>query len=282
MLLIKKAVTIASKLLSSKKNAKSIGFVPTMGALHEGHISLINLSEQENDTTVCSIFINPTQFNDAIDFEKYPVTIEKDILLLLQNSADILFFPSVTEIYADGIQNLAHYNLGYIETILEGAHRPGHFQGVCQVVYRLLNIVQPDKIYVGQKDYQQYLIIKKLLQITGLKSTIVLSTTLREADGLAMSSRNMRLNNNDRKKAVSIFDTLLFIKHNYQNIDFQILKQQAVKKIMEAGFEKVDYAEIANAETLEPVNSLAKNLKLIALIAATINGVRLIDNILIN
>ena len=183
-----------------------------MGALHSGHISLITNSKIQNQLTVSSIFVNPTQFNNAKDFEKYPITLEKDIDQLEKNGCNVLFLPPVEEIYTDGLNKLPHYNLGYLETVLEGKYRPGHFQGVCQVVHRLLNIVQPDYLYLGQKDYQQCMVIKKLIELTQLKINVVISNTLRENDGLAMSSRNMRLNEEERKLSVKIFETLSFIK----------------------------------------------------------------------
>src|SRR5687767_5855488 len=149
MILVKKAADLNGHIENAKKNSRHIGFVPTMGALHEGHVTLVRASVKENPVTVCSIFINPTQFNDVKDFEKYPVTIEKDILLLENNDCDILFLPSVKEIYPHGLQSTQHYDLGYLETILEGKYRPGHFQGVCQVMNRLLSLVQPNNLYMG-------------------------------------------------------------------------------------------------------------------------------------
>ena len=210
MILFKKITELTHFLAKKKKNGNLIGFVPTMGALHNGHLSLIAQCKMQNTITVSSIFVNPTQFNQAKDFEKYPVTLENDINLLEKAGCDVLFLPSVTEIYPNGIANLPQYQLGYLETVLEGKYRPGHFQGVCQVVHRLLDIVQPNNLYLGQKDYQQCMVIKKLVEITNLNINIVVGSTLREANGLAMSSRNMRLNDDERKKAVKIAETLFF------------------------------------------------------------------------
>ena len=151
----------------SAEKGKTIGFVPTMGALHAGHISLIKASKNENPITVCSIFVNPTQFNDPKDFEKYPVTIEKDIDMLKEAGCDVLFLPSVEEMYPEGIVTENHYDLGYLETILEGKFRPGHFQGVCMVMQRLLKIVSRIDLYLGQKDYQQCMVIKRLIELMG-------------------------------------------------------------------------------------------------------------------
>lgn len=259
---------------------QTIGFVPTMGALHQGHISLIEQSKEETDLTVCSIFVNPTQFNDPKDFDRYPVTIDTDTKKLLHCGCDVLFIPSPKEIYPNGIQQLEHYNLGFIETVLDGKYRPGHFQGVCQVVYRLLSIVAPHFMFLGQKDYQQCMVIEKMTQLTGLGTAIRICPTLREADGLAMSSRNMRLNEQERKQAGTIYETLTFMKKELQPGNLQALKQKATDLLQAKGF-KVDYTEIANASTLELLNEWDGNDRLVALIAAFVNEVRLIDNMIL-
>jgi pantoate--beta-alanine ligase len=281
MILFKTAVGVEQKLRAFKNENKSIGFVPTLGALHNGHISLIEASKKQNDITVCSIFVNPTQFNDADDFKKYPVTIEKDILLLEENETDILFLPSVKEIYPSGTDNLLHYDLGFIETILEGKYRPGHFQGVCEVVHRLLSIIQPDNLFLGQKDYQQCMVLKKMIDSLELKTKLVISPTLRETSGLAMSSRNMRLNEDDKIKAITVYQSLLFIKKNIHTKNIETLKAEAAEMLLQNGFEKVDYVEIADAETLSPISHWSEKTKIVALIAAFIGGVRLIDNMVI-
>ena len=176
-----------------------------------------------------SIFINPTQFNDPTDFKKYPVTLEKDIVMLEAAGCDILFLPSVEEIYPDGTTTTMHYDLGYLETILEGHYRPGHFQGVCMVVHRLLDIVKPDNLYIGQKDYQQCMVIKRLIELIGMKDLIQvnISPTLREPDGLAMSSRNMRLSDEERKNAVNIYQTLHFVKEQIADGRSGFLKEKS-------------------------------------------------------
>lgn len=265
------------------QNKESIGFVPTMGALHQGHLSLIELSKKQATVTVCSIFVNPTQFNDPKDFEKYPVTIEQDLQLLEQAKCDILFLPSVNEMYPNGNVSKQHYELGYLENLLEGSFRPGHFQGVCQVVHRLLDIVQPDTIFLGQKDYQQCMVISKLIELIGMNKTgLIIGNTLREKSGLAMSSRNMRLNEDEKQQATAIYKTLTFIKQNIQQGSLQQLLVEANKKIQESGFEKIDYISICNATTLQPVEIWDGEEKLVALIAAFLNGVRLIDNTTLN
>jgi len=259
----------------------SIGLVPTMGALHAGHISLVQQSKEESDITACSIFVNPVQFNDPKDFERYPVTIEKDILLLEANKTDILFLPSVGEIYPAGLSAIRHYGLGYLENILEGYYRPGHFQGVCNAVHRLLDIIEPHQIFLGQKDYQQCLVLKKMMQVFFPSIELNIINTVREADGLAMSSRNMRLSTEARAKAVAIYETLEFIKQNILDTPVQDLKHQAVKNILANGFDKVDYVEICDAETLLSVPDYTNNKKIIALAAAFIDGTRSIDNMVI-
>jgi pantoate--beta-alanine ligase len=281
MILFKTITQLAAYIAEKKKIGNTIGFAPTMGALHNGHISLITNSKQGNNITVCSIFVNPTQFNQAKDFEKYPITIEKDIDMLEKNGCDILFLPSVKEIYTDGITQQPHYDLGYLETVLEGKYRQGHFQGVCQVVNRLLQIVQPHNLYLGQKDYQQCMVIKKLIELAHLKINIIICTTLRENDGLAMSSRNMRLNEQERKMAVKISETLSFIKKEIKPGYLQDLKERANQYLTTENF-KVDYVEIANASDLTILENWDGKQKLVALAAAYLNEVRLIDNMLLN
>jgi pantoate--beta-alanine ligase len=254
-----------------------------MGALHAGHISLVEASKKENSLTICSIFVNPTQFNDPGDFEKYPITIEKDIEMLEEAGCDVLFLPDLEEIYPRGSQTSRHYELGYLETVLEGKFRPGHFQGVCMVVERLLEIVKPAKLYLGQKDYQQCMVIKKLISLMRQKDNIIIkiTPTLREPDGLAMSSRNMRLNTEERKKAISIYETLSFIKQNIKEGNLQGLKQSARELLETSGF-RIDYVEIARADDLSLVNDWDGKTNVVALIAAFSGEVRLIDNMIIH
>lgn len=281
MILIKRIADLQQTLAECPKTGKKTGFVPTMGALHAGHISLINNSNQSGDRVIASIFVNPTQFNDPKDFEKYPVTIEKDIDMLESAGCDILFLPDEKEIYPDGRNNLPHYNLGYLETVLEGKYRPGHFQGVCQVVHRLLQIVAPDRLYLGQKDYQQCMVIKKMVEITGLSTAIIVGDTLRETDGLAMSSRNMRLSATERTRAVRISETLEFIKQQVRPGYIDDLTIRAEQYLTAEGF-TVDYVAIANADNLALLSNWDGEIKIVALVAAYLNDVRLIDNMLLN
>jgi pantoate--beta-alanine ligase len=281
MILIKRIADLNILITTLKTTGHTIGFVPTMGALHQGHISLIKYSNNACTTTICSIFVNPTQFNDPKDFDKYPVTIENDLNVLEINKCDIVFMPSVAEMYPNGFSHLPDYDLGYLETVLEGKYRPGHFQGVCQVVHRLLEIVQPDLLYLGQKDYQQCMVIKKLIELTGIKTQLSICPTLRENDGLAMSSRNMRLNDAERQKAVRLSEILQFIKKEIYIGYTKDLTERARLYLSAEGF-KVDYVAIADAETLALVENWDGSLKIVALVAAYLNEVRLIDNMLIN
>jgi pantoate--beta-alanine ligase len=280
MILFKNIKDIRLFIEAQKEKGLTTGFVPSMGALHRGHLSLIENSKQQNDITICSIFVNPTQFNDPKDFEKYPITIETDIYLLEKAACDILFMPSADEIYPGGNQNKTHYELGYLENILEGKYRPGHFQGVCQVMDRLLNIIQPTNLYLGQKDYQQCMVIKKLVEIIDLKTNIIICTTLREPDGLAMSSRNVRLNETARKQAAKIYQTLSLIKDELKPGNLNNLKQKAIGNLLAGGF-TIDYVEIADAATLIVMEDWNGNTRLVAVCAAFLNEVRLIDNMLL-
>lgn len=273
-----------SHLLEKKRIAKhQIGFVPTMGALHVGHLSLVHEAKKQGKIVVCSIFVNPAQFNDPEDFKKYPVTLEKDILMFEEAGCDILFIPSVQDIYPTGIDHLKHYELGFLETVLEGKFRPGHFQGVCQVVHRLLEIVLPDNLYLGQKDYQQCMVIKRLIELIGLNDKIKINIcpTLREEDGLAMSSRNTRLLPDDRKKAATISAALHYIRENLKPGDTKKIKGEANEMLHQKEF-KVDYIELADADTLALVENWNGKQKIVALAAAFLSNVRLIDNMVIN
>ncbi len=263
-----------------KASEKKIGFVPTMGALHLGHISLINNSKQQNDITVCSIFVNPTQFNNATDFEKYPVTIETDLDKLEAAGCDAVFLPNSEEVYPKRNATPV-YTLGYLETLMEGKFRPGHYQGVCQVVDRLLALVKPANLYLGQKDYQQCMVIKKLIEHKNIDTAIHIEKTVREHDGLAMSSRNARLNDFERKQAVKIFETLSFIKNNLKPGRLESIKGQATAFLSANGF-KVDYVEIADAASLEILQQWNGTTSIVALVAAYLNEVRLIDNFVLD
>jgi pantoate--beta-alanine ligase len=281
MILFKKINDLHKWLDNHRKKGDRLGFVPTMGALHNGHLSLISYSKKENEKTICSIFVNPTQFNDPKDFEKYPITLEQDITLLEAAGCDVLFLPSVAEMYPQGLKASQVYDLGFLETVLEGKFRPGHFQGVCMVVHRLLDIVKPDNLYLGQKDYQQCMVIEKLVSLTGMQELITVNVcpTLRETDGLAMSSRNMRLGEEERKKAVTIFRTLTLIKETLKPGPTAELLING-KAMLEAEGFRIDYLEIADAKDLSPVTNWDGQQPLVLLAAAFLNEIRLIDNML--
>ena len=281
MIIFKKKIDISNYIVNYKKTSGKIGFIPTMGALHKGHISLIEASKKTDTLTICSIFVNPTQFNNTADFEKYPVTIEKDIDLLEKAGCNVLFLPSVEEIYPADSSTTLPYELGFIETVLDGKYRPGHFQGVCNVVQRLLDIVQPNTIYLGQKDYQQCMVIRKLTELIQSPTQIIVCPTLRESDGLAMSSRNMRLTSVERMKAVKISEVLLFIKQEIKPGNLQDLKQRCINYLTNEGY-NVDYVEIADATNLTLLQNWDGKTKLVALVAAFLNEVRLIDNRIVN
>ena len=283
MIIFKKAENLKNYLGSHRNNKKlKIGFVPTMGALHQGHISLIEACKKENDLSVSSIFVNERQFNNRIDFEKYPASVDGDIYKLEKAACGVLFLPTEVEVYPVTYAN-KHFDLGYVETVFEGTYRPGHFQGVCQVVERLLDIVSPDVLYLGQKDYQQCIVIKKLVDLMGQsdKINIRIHPTMREADGLAMSSRNIRLSKEDRETAPNIHKALMHIKNNLHEGDLKQLINRAKEKLQTHDF-KIDYLEVADAETLELVNEPKPKQKLVVLVAASLGEVRLIDNMLLN
>jgi pantoate--beta-alanine ligase len=281
MIIYKYAKDLKNHLREIKLYATSVGFVPTMGALHEGHLSLLNESKKTAEITVASIFVNPTQFNNADDFKKYPKTIEQDILLLEENSCDILFLPDEKEIYPDKESKRKHFDLGYLETILEGKFRPGHFQGVCLVVEKLLNIVEPDFLFMGQKDFQQCMVIKKLIELMGANIQLIICPILREESGLAMSSRNLRFNPSERKLASQLHLALDSIKNNRSKENFSMLKNTAITNLQNKGF-KVEYLELVKKDNLKLVTDFDDNENIVLLIAAYLNEVRLIDNVLIN
>lgn len=263
-----------------KQKGITTGFVPTMGALHHGHISLIDQSKKATDLTICSIFVNPTQFNDPKDFEKYPVTISTDIEFLLKADVHVLFLPPVKEIYPNGTKEKPHYDLGFLETVLEGKYRFGHFQGVCQVMHRLLDIVKADHLFMGQKDYQQCMVINHLINTKHIPTKLHIAPTLRETDGLAMSSRNMRLTKEQRQRAVAISQTLSQMKKQLQQGSLRKIKEEATTFLTSKGF-RVDYTEIAHVDTLALINNWNGTDPVVALIAAYIGEVRLIDNMLL-
>lgn len=282
MHIIKRFVDLKGYLNVRQKRSPSqiIGFVPTMGALHEGHLSLIKESCSGCDISICSIFVNPTQFGESNDLKKYPKPIEKDIELLVNNGCDVLFLPSVEEVYPATYTH-RNFDLGGIDLVFEGKSRVGHFQGVCNVIYRFFDQIKPHKAYFGQKDFQQTVVVKKLVNTTSLNTKICVVPIKREPGGLAMSSRNIRLSNNGRKKASFINESLKLIKNNFREIGLSNSVDLAKKYILKNENAKLDYLVVAEKDTLKGVETY-ENKKLVILIAVNYEGVRLLDNIILD
>jgi pantoate--beta-alanine ligase len=282
MILFKSSIQLNQYIQKQKDSALSIGFVPTMGALHQGHISLINQSKATCNITVCSIFVNPTQFNDINDFNQYPITIEQDIYMLEMATCDVLFLPTVDDMYPSSFDKSKDYDLGFIETVFEGAYRAGHFNGVCMVVERLLQIVTPNKLFLGQKDYQQCIVLKRLIELMQVHIDLIICPIAREENGLAMSSRNRRLSDAMKDKAKIIYQSFNNIKQAITTINSVQLIDNTKHYLLQNGFDKIDYLSLANAETLEPIDVWNGTTKIVVLIAAFTEGVRLIDNMILN
>ena len=281
MIVHRRSRALSEQLARCRDRGESVAFVPTMGALHRGHISLIHKASALCDRVVCSIFVNPTQFNDPSDFEKYPVTIESDMHMLALSGVDFLFLPTVAEIYPDGVGNPPHYDLGMLDRLLEGEHRPGHFQGVSRVVHRLLMVTGPDVLVMGAKDFQQCMVCRRLIEIESLPVRLVTAETVRESNGLAMSSRNRRLSEAGRERASVIHSILEHWKSALGEVSIGELETQALTRLETEGF-KPEYACIRNPFTLEPVGNWDGASPLVGLVAAWLEGVRLIDNSMIH
>ncbi len=275
-----KIEALDERLSELRKQHKTIGFVPTMGALHKGHISLIERSNRENDTSVCSVFVNPIQFNNQNDLLKYPHTPESDIEMLSNEGCDIIFIPSREQMYPESLK-LENYHFGTLETVMEGKFRPGHFNGVAVVVKRFFDIVQPNKAYFGLKDFQQLAIIKDLVRQIGSKIEIVECGIIREVDGLAMSSRNSRLSAIQRKVAPYIYEVLLAVKEKAGEMSIEELKAWTLEQINREDLMKIEYFEIVSPISLMPVNEQNKHLGSVACIALYMDEIRLIDNIIL-
>ena len=268
---------MANAIRQERTAGYTIGFVPTMGALHDGHLSLIKESVKENDVTVCSIFVNPIQFNNKQDLEKYPRNLEEDSRLLQNGGCDYVFIPENREIYPDGTPEL-NVNFGSLDKVLEGKFRPGHFRGVAIVVQRLFEIITPDNAYFGMKDYQQLLVIRHLVSTLGIPVKIHACPTLREHDGLAMSSRNLRLTIGEREMASLIFQTLQKSKEKVGKIPVKQLREWAIKRINSNPAFQVEYFEIVNKNDLHILESWKEKENAIACTAVFLGDVRLIDN----
>lgn len=255
---------------------KTLGFVPTMGALHEGHLELMRRAKQENDLLVVSIFVNPIQFNNQEDLKKYPRTLETDMEMLESVNCDLLFFPSVEEMYPEAIKD--NYDFGKLANVMEGAARPGHFNGVAIVVRKLFEIIEPQKAYFGEKDYQQLAIIQKLVKMIPLSVEIIPCQIVRENDGLAMSSRNMRLSENERFAAPFIFQTLQKAVKLNAVLSPEELKNWVLTKFSTQPEFKIDYVEIAEDQQLQAVTHWNDANGVLIFIAVFLGNVRLIDN----
>jgi len=263
-----------------KASAKKIALVPTMGALHNGHISLIKLAQQNADIIICSIFVNPTQFTDPKDLEKYPRPIEHDLAMLADAGCNGVFMPNVDEMYPTGADEAWHIDLGNAEFLLEGEFRKGHYQGVTQIVKKLFDAVEPDVAMFGQKDFQQVLMIKNMLAYFKLPITIITCPIIREDDGLAMSSRNIHLSPEDRKNSLVLSKSLQFVIGHFNEYSLTELESKAKSFYDNIDGVELDYFTIANGDTLEPAKSKDEN-NLVALVAAKVGSTRLIDNMII-
>jgi pantoate--beta-alanine ligase len=276
MKVLKSKKTLIDYVERQREMGKKIGFAPTMGALHQGHLSLYKAAKKENDEVISSIFVNPTQFNNPDDFQKYPKTLEKDLELLEKAGVDAVYVPNVEEMYPDGL-NSKKYDFDGLENEMEGKYRPGHFDGVGTIVEELFRQVQPHNAYFGEKDYQQLAIIKKMVEKTKLPVKIHGVPTLREEDGLAMSSRNVRLTETQRKEATIIYETLTKVKEWFKVISLEEIKQKVTDIFRNSNFE-LEYFVIADEKTLKETDYFYKDKNYRAFIVAYADTVRLIDN----
>lgn len=278
MVIFKKVADMQSWLMAQ---GRPVGFVPTMGALHEGHLELVRMSKRDACLTVASIFVNPTQFNDPKDLEKYPRMPEQDAVLLDGVECDVLFLPSVEEVYPPGVDLAVQLDFGSLDKVMEGEFRPGHFGGMATVVKRLLDIVKPQKLYMGQKDYQQLSIVRDMIRQLSLSVELVMCPTVRESDGLAMSSRNLRLSAAMREVAPVIYHTLQWSGEELKKgREASEISREAMDKLTEAGL-RPEYFEIADGITLLPVRHYGDSESIVACVAAFAGDVRLIDNIVL-
>ena len=271
---------IHTEVLNLRAKGLSIGFVPTMGALHEGHLSLLRTSLAENDISISSIFVNPIQFNNKQDLEKYPRTFEEDCRELKKAGCDIVFAPSADEMYPEEVKTT--YDFGQLEQLMEGEHRTGHFNGVAVVVKKLFDICVPHKSYFGEKDFQQLMIIRELVKKENMAIEIIGCPIIREADGLAMSSRNTRLSPHERSIAPEIYKTLIRMKERATSASFELVLGEA-QSVLESHPEiNIEYIQIVDEETLLPVSTWDEARDTRVFIALFLGDVRLIDNIKFN
>lgn len=271
---------LQERIVALKSAGKAVGFVPTLGALHDGHASLIRKCNRTSDVSVCSIFVNPTQFNDPKDLEKYPRTTKEDTALLKQLETDILYMPDSSEVYPNGTLEKVDVDFGNLFNVMEGAHRPGHFDGVVQVVKRLLDIVKPDQLYMGQKDFQQFTLIQFMIDALKIPVELVVCRTKREEHGLAMSSRNMRLDPDIRLRANIIRKTLQAVKRNREVKSIPELISYATNRMSIPDF-KPEYFSIVDGRNLEAIKIMNNHDYVVACTAVWAGDIRLIDNIIL-
>ncbi|MFW6094832.1 MAG: pantoate--beta-alanine ligase [Bacteroidota bacterium] len=269
--------SITNRLSEYREEGKCIGFVPTMGALHDGHISLIRCSRENDDVTVVSIFVNPTQFNNKADYEKYPRIKDADIARLKGEGCDIVFTPPEKEMYPE--KDTRVFDFGELDKVMEGASRPGHFNGVAQIVSKLFETIKPDKAYFGEKDFQQLVIIRKLVEKMNMDVQIIPCPIIREDNGLAMSSRNERLTDEERENASLISKMLHKAKETAKEHSVDEIKKMVVEELNKNPYIDVEYFEIVKEDNLQPVHSWDEDYYKRACIAAWVGGVRLIDNV---
>ena len=281
MQIFKEIAPLKAFLVEKRRLGQTVGFVPTMGALHEGHTSLIQASKKDHPVTVCSIFVNPAQFNNPADLEKYPRTPDKDIAMMEKVGCDALFFPNTSVMYES--DSTIRFDFGNLERVMEGKFRPGHFSGVALVVSKLFHIVEPDDAYFGQKDWQQFAIIRQLVHELKFNVKLKSVPTLRESDGLAMSSRNMRLTSGQRQKATVLHKSLVQASDKLKNGSTTDEVRIHVQRMFENDPEvKLEYFEIANSENLKLLNRVEDSGSVILCIAAFVGEVRLIDNMFLS
>jgi len=281
MLLFKSVEALQTFLQKKRKEGLQIGFAPTMGALHEGHASLIEKAKLENDICVCSIFVNPTQFNDPKDLEKYPRTEGKDIKILVGLENDVLFYPTVDAVYPKNL-HIPTFDFGQVDKVMEGKFRPGHFDGVVEVVYRLIDIVQPDRLYMGQKDFQQFTLIQHMLQQMQSKTKLVVCPIIRETDGLALSSRNVRLTPENRQRAPIIAKTLHQLNDWIANgLSVKAAASKAIAELSELPDFKPEYLEIVDGHTLQSIEKMEDADYVVVCTAVWTGDIRLIDNVIL-
>lgn len=277
MIVVETIEKLHAYLAEARENGKSVGLVPTMGALHEGHASLVKRSVAENGATVVSVFVNPTQFNDKGDLERYPRTLEADCRLLEALGADCVFAPSVEEVYPEPDTRV--FDFAPLDKVMEGIYRPGHFNGVAQVVSKLFMYVEPDRAYFGEKDFQQLAIIREMVRQLEFKLEIVGCPIVREADGLAMSSRNTLLTADQRTKALAISKTLFSSQEYAAHHTLTETKQMVEEAIAETDGLELEYYEVVNGDTLQPVFTWDEAEYVVGCITVYCGKVRLIDNI---